>query len=237
MPKKSWTRLVGWLVIELTCALSAFAAGYSYKAGYAPYGDVKALAVEDRRGHRAVIAMAGFDVPLSVADSIAAQAIKDYKLERADLLIYSVAGGPPAPQDALTAIGAALGKLQSAYLMYGNGRLTVSGSDGHCLVALSATASLGACPIPAGDTVGGYMRSALQMVDQEHGLLTRDQTPRSIAIQAIALGGSLVIFSGPSNFAQTGKGIILAATPDVEGDTRLNQAVGEVFLRVGGRPR
>lgn len=237
MPKKLSRRLVGWLAIELACACGAFAAGYDYNAGYASYGDAKAVAFEDRSGHRAVLAAAGFDVPLSVADAIAAEAIKQYKLERADLMIYSVAGGPSAPKDAVTAIGAALGKLQPAYLLYGNARLSVSAADGSCMAALSSSAAFIPCSIPSGDSVGGRIRSALQMVDETRGLQTREDAPKSLALQAISLGRSIVIFYGPGNFAPGGKRMIVAATPNVEGDTRLNQAVGEVMVRIGGRPK
>jgi len=236
MPRKSLIRLAGWLAIELAFAAAASAVGYDYNAAFVSYGDVRALALSDRQGHRVVIASAGFDVPLSVADMIAAQAIKDYHLERPDLLIYSVAGGDPAPQDAHTAIGDALGKLAPAYLLYDNGRLNVTDSRGRCLIALTATAALTSCTVAAGDSFGGRIRSAYQTVDEAHGLVTRENVPGSIALQAIALGRDVLIFHGPSNFAPSGKGIILAVTPAVEGDTRLNQAIGQLFLRVGGRP-
>ncbi|GEM_PF-2864756 len=236
MPTKSLKKLAGYIAIELLCAYSAVAADYYYKAGFASYGRAEALAIEDRRGRRAVIANATFSVPLAVADSIAARAIKEYKLERPDVLIYSVASGDPAPDDVHTAIGAALGNLKAAYLAFGNGRLTASSYDGHCLVAISAEGSLDACTTPAGDTLGGYIKSALQIVDLTHGLQTRQDAPRSVAVQTLAIG-PVVIFSGPENVAQPGKRIILATTPAVENDTRLDVAAGEVFLRIGGRPR
>lgn len=236
MPRKSLKKLAGYIAIELLCAYSAVAADYYYKAGFATYGHVEALALEDRRGHRAVIADATFSVPLSVADMVAAQVMKDYKIERSDLMIYSVATGDPSPAEALTAIGAALGKLNQAYLVYGNGRLTASSYDGKCLVGISPEGSLDACSTPAGDTVGGYIKSALTIVDLSQGLQTRDQPPKpSVAVQALAIG-PVVLFSGPENVAQPGKRIILATTPAVENDTRLDVAAGEVFLRIGGRP-
>lgn len=235
MPRKSLKKLAGCIVIELLCASGAFAADYYYKAGFAASGQARALALEDRKGHRAVILTTAFDAPLSVVDTIAAQAIKEYNLERASLLIYSVASGDPALSDARTAIGAALGNLKAALLVYGNGRLTVSSYDGHCLVAVSAETSLDACTTPAGDLMGGYIRSAFQIVDLSHGLQTREATPRSVAVQTLAIG-PVVLFSGPSNVAQPGKRIIVAATPAVENDTRLEVAAGEVFIRVGGRP-
>lgn len=235
MPKKSLKKLVGCIAIELLCASGAFAADYYYKAGFAAYGHANALALEDRKGHRGVILTTGFDTPLSVADAIAAQAMKEYGLERASLVIYSVASGPAAPADARTAIGAALGNLKAAMLVYGNGRMTVSSYDGHCLVAVAPDASLDPCTTPAGDLLGGYIRSALQIVDLSHGLQTRESVPRSVTVQTLAIG-SIVLFLGPSNVAQPGKKIIVAATPAVENDTRLDVAAGQVFLRIGGRP-
>ena len=237
MPKKLSKKLAGCIAIELVCALGAYAADYEFKAGYAAVGHVKALALEDRRGQRAVIVTAAFSVPLSVADSIAAAAIKEYNIDRASLLFHSVASGDPVHQDAHTAIGAALGDLRESFVVFGNGRLTVSSHDGRCRTALTVDASLAACTTPAGDSVSGRIRSALRIVDQTRGLQTRDQAPHSVAVQAIALGDSVVIFSAPSNVAQPGKSIILALTPAVENDTRLSAAVGDVFLRVGGRPK
>ena len=236
MPRKLSTKLAGCIVIELLAACGALAAGSAYKAGYAAYGQAKALALEDRRGHRALIVTAAFAAPLSVADSIAAQAIKEYGLERASLLIYSVASGNPAPLDARTAIGAALGQLNPAVLDYASARLVVTSYDGHCLAAISEQASLDPCTTPGGDSVHGFIRSALRIVDLSHGLQTREATPRSAAVQAIAVG-SIVFFSAPSNVAQPGNRIILATTPAVEADSQLTSAVGDVFLRVGGRPR
>lgn len=235
MPKKSLKKLAGYIVIELLCASGAFATDYYYKAGFATYGQARALALQDRKGHRAVIASAAFSMPMSVVDSIAAQVIKDYSLERADLMIYSVATADPVPADARTAIGAALGNLKAAYLVFGNGRLTASSYDGHCLVAISPEASLDSCTTPGGDTVGGYIRSALKIVDLGQGLQTRETAPRSVAVQTLAVG-PVVLFSGPENVAQAGKRIILATTPAVPDDTRLDVAAGEVFLRIGGRP-
>jgi hypothetical protein len=238
MQKKSWKRLAGFIVIELACAVSALAAGYEYNAGYAELGQVKAVALEDKRGQRAAIVTAAFSVPLSVADSIAAEAIKQYHLERSSILIYSVASGDPNPQQALTTLGAALGKLAPAILIYGDRRLTVSSGTGQCLVAVSPQTSLEPCTTPAGDLVHSPIRSALQMVDLDRGLTTRESAPRSVVIQAISLGRSVVIFSAPEDFSQPGKHTILAMTPALGGDdTNVSKAVGEVFIRIGGRPK
>jgi hypothetical protein len=228
-------KLAGYIAIELLCVVAASAADYEFNAGYVELGRVRALALEDVRGQRAVIATAAFSVPLSVADTIAAQVIKQFNIERSSLLIYSVATGDPNPDEARNAIGAALGDLKPAVLEYGNGRLTVTAHDGKCRVALTPEASMTSCSTPVGDLVSGRIRSAYRMVDQMHGLQTRDQTPQSVAIQAIALGNSILFFAGPKNAARPGKGMILALGPAVEEDPRLSGAVGEVFLRVGRR--
>ena len=237
MPKKSLKKLAGYIVIELICGLSAFAADYQFKAGFATYGQAKAVALEDRRGHRALIVNGAFEIPLSVADAIAAQAMKQYNLERADLLIYSVASGDARPVDARTAIGAALSALQPAVLIYGNSRLTISSYDGRCLVGISPEASLESCNTPVGDSVRGQIRAAFQLVNVPHPLQPRDGAlPPPVAIQALAIG-PVVIFSGPSNLAQPGHHVILAVTPAVDEDPRLDAAVGQIYLRVGGRPK
>ena len=237
MRRKSLRKLAGCIVIELVCALGAFAADYEYKAGYAAFGHAKAVALEDRRGQHAIIVAAAFGIPLSVADSVAALAIKQYNLERASLLIYSVASGDPLPADARTAIDAAFTDLRPSTLVYGNGRLTVSAYDGRCRIAISAEASLDACTTPVGDSIRGVIRSAFRLVDVPHALQSRNEAPRgSVAVQAIAVG-PVVLFSGPSNVAQPGRRVILAVTPAVDNDPQLNAAVGEVFLRVGGRPK
>ena len=237
MRKKLSRRLAGCIVIELLCGAAAVAADYQFKAGYATYGQAKALALEDRRGHRALIVSGAYNIPLPVADAIAAQAMKEFSLDRANLLIHSVASGEPRPVDAHTAISAALGSLQPAVLIYGNSRLTISSYDGRCLIAISPEASLEPCNTPAGDTVRGQIRSAYQVVNVPHALQTREEAPApGVPLQTIAIG-PVVIFSGPSNLAQPGHHMILATTPAVEEDAKLNAAVGEVYLRVGGRPK
>lgn len=237
MPRKSLRKLAGCIVIELLCGCGAFAAPYQFKAGYSSYGQAKALAIEDLRGHRALIVTGAFSIPLSIADLIAAAAIKEFNFERPNLLIRSVASGDPKPVDARTAIGAALGALQSAILIYGNGRLTVSSYDGRCLVGISEQASFESCNTPVGDTVHGQVRAALRLVNQLHPLQSReDAAPQPVSIQAIAIG-PVVILAAPSNLAQPGRHMILAVTPAVEEDPQVNAALGDVYLRVGGRPK
>ena len=237
MPTKSLRKLAGCIVIELLCGWAACAADYQFKAAYSNYGQAKALAIEDLRGHRALIVTGAFSIPLSIADLIAASAIKEFNLERPNLLIRSVASGDPKPVDARTAIGTALGALQPAILIYGNGRLTVSSYDRRCQVGISEQASFESCNTPVGDTVRGQIRAALRLVTLPHPLQSReDAAPQPVAIQAIAIG-PVVILSAPSNLAQPGRHMILAVTPAMEEDPQMNAALGDVYLRVGGRPK
>src|SRR5215469_7996254 len=141
MQKRLLIKLAGYIAIELWCVVAASAVDYEFNAGYVELGRVKALALEDRRGQRAVIATAAFSVPLSVADTIAAPVIKQFNIERSSLLIYSVASGDSNPEEARNAIGAALGELKPAILEFGNGRLTASSHDLHWRVAITPEGS------------------------------------------------------------------------------------------------
>ncbi len=237
MLTKSLRRLVGCIAIELVCAFAAHAADFEFQVGYATYGQAKTLAIEDRRGNRAIITTVAFSLPLSVSEMIAAQVMADHKVERSGLLIYSVASGGPAPAEARTAILAALGMLDPGYLVYGNGRLTVFTYGGRCLIALTSEASLEPCTVPNGDSVHGTIRAAYRVVETSHGLQTRDAGIHSVAVQAIAIGNRLKILSAPENFAQPNKNLILAVTPPIGDDPKVADAVGQVFLRVGGRPQ
>src|SRR5579871_5571083 len=96
MPRKSLRKLAGCIVIELLFGWTAVAADYQFKAGYSTYGQAKALAIEDLRGHRALIVSGAFSIPLSIADLIAASAIKEFNFERPNLLIGSFGSGDPS---------------------------------------------------------------------------------------------------------------------------------------------
>src|ERR1019366_10560451 len=105
---------------------------------------VKALALQDRRGTRAVFATVEFRVSQSVSDFIAAQVLKAYDVDRAGLLLHSVGQGDPAPDDAVAAIGAALGALEPAVLRVSGGGVSITAPDGHCRATLAAD---GAVPL------------------------------------------------------------------------------------------
>src|SRR5271157_3382563 len=114
MPKKSWRRLAGCFAIELLFAPGLLAADSDYQAGTAAAGKVKVVALADQRGNRAVFATAEFRISQSLSDFIAAQVVKAYGVDRAGLLLVSAGQGEPAPDDAVAAIGAALGALEPA---------------------------------------------------------------------------------------------------------------------------
>jgi hypothetical protein len=211
MPKELSRRLAGCIAIELLLAAGLVAAAPEYKAATASAGKAKALALEDRRGNRAVFVAARFDVPNAVADFIAAQAGKLYGLDRPGLLLDSVAPGEPVPGDALTAIGAALGALEPAVVRYGGGTLSVTAPDGRCRAAWPADRSCA-----AGGLVRSPIRSAFQMVEPPHGLQQRGEPVPSVPVQAIALGKQFVIVVPPRS--------------DDEG---VSAAIRQVLARVG----
>lgn len=211
MPKRSSKRLAGCIAIELLLAAGLWAADFEYKAGTAFAGKAKALALEDRRGNRAVFVAAEFGVPNPVADFIAVQALKSYGLDRPGLLLHSVAQGEPAPGDAVAAIGAALGALEPAVVRYGAGTLSVTALDGRCLAAWPADHSC-----TAGGLVRSPIRAAFQVVELAHGLQQRGEPVPSVQVQAIALGKQF-----------------LTVVPPRSGDVRVSAAIRQVLARVG----
>ena len=195
MPKRLSRKLAGCFAIELLFTAGLLAADPDYQAGTAAAGKVKALALEDRRGTRAVFANVEFRVSQSVADFIAAQVLKAYGVDRAALLLHSAAPGDPAPDDAVTAIGAALGALEPAVLRYGGGAVSVTAPDGHCRATLAADGALAFERCGAGAPVRAPIRAAFQVVDPSHALQPRADPVRSSSVQAIALGSQFVVLS------------------------------------------
>jgi hypothetical protein len=217
MPKKSLRRLAGCFAIELQLAAGLLAAGPDYQAGTAAAGKVKALALEDRRGTRAVFATAEFRVPQSVSDFIAALVLKAYGVDRAGLLLVSVGQGDPAPDDAVAAIGAALGGLEPAVVRSSGGAVSITAPDGHCRAKLAADGAVAFERCSAGETVRAPIRAAFQMVDPAHGLQPRGEPVRASSVQAIALGQRFVV-------------LVVDGERD---DTRVAAAVHQVLARVG----
>ncbi len=228
MPRRSLKKLAGCIGIELLVVAAGAAA--DFRAGFAAAGQAQALAIEDRRGNRAVILNVDFPVPLAVADPIAAEVLKSYGLDRAALLFRSTGSAVPAPRDAVAAVGAALGEMEPARMDFGQGLLQISTQRGcHALDENSFFALCGLALSP----VKGPIRSAFRVVDVRHGLERRTDIPQSCYVQAIALGTQVVILSAPENFLHSAAGRILAATPAVDAPPEdIQSAISDVLARV-----
>ena len=219
MPKKLSRKLAGCFAIELLFAAGLLAADPDYQAGTAAAGKVKALALQDRRGTRAVFVSAEFRVSQAVADFIAAQVMKAYGVDRAALLLHSAGQGGPAPDDFVTAIGAALGDLEPAVVRFGGGAVSITAPDGHCRATLAADGGVAFDHCAPGDLVRAPIRAAFQIVDPAHALQPRGEPVRPSSVQAIALGQRFVVLA-------------------VEGerhDPRVSAAIRQVLARVGRR--
>jgi hypothetical protein len=219
MPKKLSRRLAGCFAIELLLAAGLLAADSDYQAGTAAAGKVKALAIQDRRGTRAVFATAEFRVSQSVSDFIAAQVMKAYGVDRAALLLHSVGQGDPTPDDAVTAIGVALGGMEPAVVRSSGGAVSITAPDSHCRATLATDGALAFEQCGAGEPVRAPIRAAFQMVDPAHGLEPRGEPARSSSVQAISLGGRFVVL----------------AVDGERDDPRVSAAVRQVLARVGRR--
>jgi hypothetical protein len=237
MRKRLSRRLAGSLVIELLAGLlvtplvAPAADRNDYRAGYASYGRAHALVIVDRHRHPAVLISVGFSAPLSVSDQIAAAEAKAHGFDRSTLVVHSTGDGEPIPQDAITAIDAALSLLEPAAVFYANGTLALSSKNG-CARVLS-DAVIETCQTAAGEPVRGSIRSAFRLVDLSRGLPVRGTTPRYAAVQAVALGETVVIVSAPANFVAPAAGQVVAALPATEPDARVAAALADVLTRVG----
>jgi hypothetical protein len=217
MPKKFSRKLAGCFAIELLFAAGLLAADPDYQAGTAAAGKVKALALQDRRGTRAVFATVEFRVSQSVSDFIAAQVLKAYDVDRAALLLHSTGQADPAPVDAVTAIGAALGALEPAVLRSGGGAISITAPGGLCRATLAADGALAFDRCAPGEPVRAPIRAAFQVVDPLHALQPRADPVRPSSVQAIALGSQFVV---------------LAVEGDRD-DARVSAALRQVLARVG----
>jgi hypothetical protein len=217
MPKKLSRKLVGCFAIELLFAAGLLAADSDYQAGTAAAGKVKALALADRRGNRAVFAAVEFRVSQSLSDFIAAQVLKAYGVDRAGLLLYSAAPGEPAPGDAVTAIGAALGGLEPALVRLSGSAVSITAPDGRCRASLAANGAVAFERCGPGEPVRAPIRAAFQMVDPPHPLQPRGEPVPSSSVQAIALG----------------KGFVVTAVVGDRDDARVSAALRQVLARVG----
>lgn len=213
MPTRSSRRLAGCIVIDLLLAPGWFAADFEYQAGTAVFGKAKALVVQDRRGHRAVIGQAGFGVTRAVSDFVGARLLQKYEVDRAGVLVRGLPQGTAQPEDLVTVIGVALGRLEPAAVRFQDGTMSVTTRDGRCLATFAADASLAFDHCAGGDLVRGAIRAAFQMVEPEHGLLQRNAAPLSYPVQVIAIGKQVAILGlggSVSPAAFQSKGVIVA---------------------------
>jgi len=229
-----------------------FEADFEYQAGAAAAGQakapVKALVLEDRRGNRAAIVEAPFAVTRAVSDFAGARLLDLYGLDRAGVLLRGMPAAarqtPPRTDDLVTAVAAALGKLEPAVVRYGDGGLSVTTPEGRCVGALRSDASLTFDGCGAGgpvrtSLVRGPIRSAFQIVEPAHGFLKRDAAPPSYPVQAIAIGKGLTILALGGEARAAGfpaKGVMVApfsndtlALPDTPG---MDAAIRQVLARV-----
>lgn len=217
MPKKLSRKLAGCFAIELLFAAGLLAADPDYQAGIAAAGKVKALALEDRRGTRAVFATVEFRLSQSLSDFIAAQVLKAYGVDRAALLLHSEGQGDPLPDDAVAAIGAALGAFEPAVVRSGGGAVSITSPDGHCRATLAADGALAFDRCALGEPVRAPIRVAFQIVDPLHPLQPRGQPVLFSSVQAIALGRQFVVLT----------------VDGARDDARVSAAVRQVLARVG----
>jgi hypothetical protein len=233
MSKKCWRRLAG--CIAISCGLAA--AAPAYRVGTAEAGRVKAVVLEDRQGNRAVIAEARFTITLTAADFIAAQLLKAYPLSRAAILLHSAASGPPAPSEAITAIAAALGSLEPARVFFDGSRVTITSTEGQCQAVFFP---LGFAGCSGGTAVHSPIRSAFQVVEPEHGLERRNETPPAYPVQAIAFGKQVAILAmgGDAPAARFRAGGLIVV-PQANDDTAFPEsptvltAIRQVLARIG----
>jgi hypothetical protein len=241
MRKRSSRRLAGCIVIELALAAGAMAS--DFQAATATVGGARVLVLEDAKGKRALFAQTEFHITQSLADFVAAQVLRDYAVDRPQLLLrWSGIGSRPShPEDLLTAIQTAMDSLAEADLRYGHRSLSVLGIGGACLASLSPDGALGFEHCPEGVPVTGPIRAAFQMVEPSHSLQKRDgPLPRSYPVQAIAFGKQVTILalSGEAAIPPgiNPRGLIFAPFSNEESaapqDARVRAAVQSVLARV-----
>ena len=183
------------LAYGLLAASVLFAA--DYRAGVARVEGASAVAIEDSRGGRVVIAAGGG------SELVAARVAKEYGLERARLVLVSCGGPGGAATDAVvTAIGGALGDLKPAQIRFGTAAsgpvLEVMTPEGAPLAALSGGSLALGMPKLAGEgrRVHGPVRAAFQVVELGRELSSRGAEVRSVSwVQAVRLGKDVTLVS------------------------------------------
>lgn len=211
------------------------AAPPEYRAGAARTAHVVAVALEDRRGYRAVFAEADFPITRAVSDLAAVQLVKAYDLDRAAIAISGTGGATPDAGEIVSAAAQALGRLDAAAVSF-SGAVSIATPGGACVATLYPV-RLEGCR--QGAPVRGPIRAAFRMLDVPHALATRDAAPRAYPVQAIALGKQAVILAlggsvEPGRYEAPGRIVVPFANDSapMPRDARIEAAIGSVINRV-----
>jgi hypothetical protein len=229
MSRRSWKRLAGCIVIDCLAA-----AAQDYRAGAAAVDHVRAVAIEDRRGFRAIFAETDFPITRAVSDFVAAQLVRAYELDRAGIVIAGTGDAAEEPAAILGAIERAIGGLSPANLSFSNA-ISVRTSGGACL-AIFYPIRLSGCR--DGARLTGPIRAAFQMIDLPHPLQGRDQAAPSYPVQAIAIGRTTILALGGAVAAgrhdSAGRMVVQHANDTTDGPPGppVDEAVANVLKRV-----
>jgi hypothetical protein len=214
MSKRFWRRLAG--CIATSVALTA-ASAPEYRAGAARSDHVRAAVVEDRRGHRAVFADADFPITRAISDFVAVQLLNSYEIDRAFIVLSGTGAAAPDTAAILAVIGQSLAALAPATLTAG---AVISIRNGNDCFTIPLGRECG-----AGAVLRGPIRAAFQMVDLPHPLQTRDASPQTYPVQAVAIGKATLLVLG-------GSALALHSDVPVADEPRVRAAVANVLKRV-----
>ena len=176
----------------------------------------------------------------AAADFVAARLLKTYEVDRAGVVLRGQAEGTGEPEDLYTAVSAAMGRLGPATARWGRGALSVTDDGGRCIGSLEANGSLAFDRCAGGEELRGAIRAALQMVEPEHGLLQRENTPAVYPVQAVAIGKQAVLLAlgGTASVADLGeKRPMVVPFADDRPASAPTPAMREAIRRVLGRVR
>jgi hypothetical protein len=202
----------------------------------------RALALQDAHGKYAVIAQTDFRITQAIADFVAAQILQTHEIDRAALLLHwsGIANRPAKPDELVSAIQAAMEKMDPATVRYGHRSISVVGEGDRCIASVNPDGTLAFDACTPGTDISGPIRAAFQMVEPAHALLKRGETVRLFPVQAIALGkeATILALSGEARFPEgvNPRGLIFApfsneadAAPQ---DAQVMAAVRRVLARV-----
>jgi hypothetical protein len=171
--------VLAWGLLAAAALIAA-----DYRAGTAQMDGALALAIEDGRGGRVVIASG------AAGELVAARVAKEYGLDRARLVLIPC--GAPADTDAaVTAIGGALGDLKRAQVWSGPAGIEVRSADGAPIAALAGGRLTlgGRIPPDGARRVHGLVRAAFQVVEFGRALAPGGPETRTVSwVQGVRFG-------------------------------------------------